>query len=431
MSGVSPLLQLLLDRDAAKLAEALAATPALANTPVNRLHPEKPLSTALQWGWLEGAQILVAAGATPSGPALVSAAFSGVLPVMQWVYTSGLDVTGAFGGAQTGPVVPEVGKQLLANQKTTREARVAGLQWLLDVGMDGTSLIYQAAMVTDAGVLGLLAARGVLTLGALATVVNPAWPPPPARPTQPALTIADLLALNDLQHPLAYVLLADKSNALYVATAAAAAAPTNPEAQAALGAAIAAAKASGNPYALDDMPVPAIGTPLHVAVAAPGGAAAALALLAAGADARPLNLSGAGIVNVAVRSNSAEVVKVALEAAAAAGDLLAPNRIVVTARRNQRPPLHDAIQRVSSLAVIQTLLAGGASPVLAADGIPPLARVVYVHKSLGPEARPKWPAAAIVAALAAAGGAVTADDWNPTLRDTVRGFCRAAGLPLP
>jgi hypothetical protein len=345
--AISPLWKPLTTHDVPGMRALLTATPALANTPLNSNAPgETPLNFALGGGFIPEAKTLVEFGGRASVKALLRAAVSCSVPMLTWVIDSGLD-------ADTSD--PAIGAAALGSTQSniTPAAKRDTIQFLLSRGVPPRGM-FVLAVQSYPDIVTLLVAGGHLTPADLI----------PQTPESPMYQVV----WNGAAHPLTYALLPDGSNALFVAVSSGAA----------LGPVLAAAPGKLNST------LPAVGTPLHFALAK-GNLAAATALVAAGADLAFRLPTGESALGAAARGKSgacvafiAGAIRAAHGPAALASAINAPE---TTVRGRVYTPLVRACVAYAPPAVFTALLDAGADPNQECQGSPPAAWLGWAASS--------------------------------------------------
>lgn len=384
--STNPVAVALLRKKVDEAIQLMDAHPELVNAPVSEQNAAKPLDIALQAGLLTAAQAVVARGGVSVSPPLQNAAMSLSVPVMQWVYDSGLDTA----------VTEPVGMAALCSRWMEPDIpeRKAAIEFLLSRGLDPAAIAL-VAVQRNAAIVAVLVSTGRFNAACFAALGN-------------------MMELQDLPHPFTQAVLPDGSNALFVAVA-------KHDIKG-----VAAALASGvapNAY----LPIKGewVGTALHLACAT-GFVEGAQALVTGGADPNARKPSGESIVGCAAVHGGVNIIRFAT--AAASRDAVAA--VNVTARGRRLTPLLACVTAYGRAAAVQALVDGGANPNDTLDKAPAIAYPAYLLQAPHDcEARGYSvdEAKAVVQALVK-GGAAGLDTYLTVLRMTPRQFLQQAGL---
>jgi ankyrin repeat protein len=331
------------------------------------------LESVLSFGFQSMAELLFSRGArVRPGTGLDAASFSGNLPLLQWVYSNGVDV-------QVNSSI-----NFLAARTTSEETKLAIAEYFISIGANPQA--WAEASMTIPGCLAvakMLVSRGLFDAKAKTSTIRRGGL------VDERVSIEDFLALRKIDHPYTLAVLPDGSNALFVAI--------RDNDLAKVQALLAASPAPNLTMALHA----STGNPLVYATKR-GNASIVSALIAAGAQGADV----ATMVSAAVDAGSAAVL----------GPLLA-----------MRPPppvatLTAALHRAlisAHVTVVYMLLAAGASVSTLVDGVPALARVPLIARTTPLEAKPDH--VALMYAMLSAGA--NPDVYVNVLYGTVKAYC--------
>jgi hypothetical protein len=331
------------------------------------------LESVLSYGFKGLAELFVARGAkVRPGLGLDAAGFSGNLPLLQWVFSSGVDV-------HVG-----VTSKFLSATKVPSEAKLAIAEYFLSIGADPQAWA-EASMIVPGclPIAKMLVSKGLFDVKAKTSVIRRGGV------LDERVSIEDFLAMRNIDHPYTLALLPDKSNALFVA--------------------IRSKDDVAVKALLAGSPPPDINTPLHKSTGSPleyatksGSAAIVSTLLAAGAQGG----DAATMVIAAAEAGAAEVLHLLLTTrpAPVAATLVAA--------------LHKAI-RGEYIAVVDMLLAAGANVHVVVDNVPALGVVPLLARTASTIAKPVH--VQLIHVLLR--GGANPDAYVPVLYNTVKKYC--------
>ncbi len=330
------------------------------------------LESVLYFGFMAMAELFVSRGArVRPGYGLDAASGSGNLPLLQWVYSAGVD-------QQINSSI-----NFLASKGTPEATKVAIAQWFISVGADPQRWAEASMTIPNCqAVAKMLVSQGLFDAKAQTSTIRRGT-------VDERVSIEDFLAARKIEHPYTLAVLPDKSNELFVAIR------NNDVAQ--VQALLAA------------VPPPDLVTPLHASTGSPlqyatrrGAADIVKALVNAGASEDA--------------TDPTELLLAAVESGNVA--LLAP----LLSRRAGTPVPPQALRSAvanANVAVVYALLAAGADPNGLVGGVPPLGTVALTARTSPTTARPEH--VAVVYALLGSGA--NADLYVPVLYATPKAYC--------